>query len=182
MSTVKGTVAYDVVDSPVGPLFAAVSDLGLCMLSFDGNPDLTAEAASERLGAPARRYPEELLGLRTQLRGYFDGSLRDFDLPLDLRATTDFGRRVLEATVRVGFGDVATYGDIAKAMGEPNAARAVGQALNRNPVAIVVPCHRVVGSGGSLTGYGGGIDRKEALLALEGIRCHRRSLVLASSN
>jgi methylated-DNA-[protein]-cysteine S-methyltransferase len=167
---VRTSAAYDVLESPLGPLFAATTTRGLCTLAFGAEVALEASEASRRLGMTARRYPEQLLDVRYQLEEYFAGRRTAFDLALDLRLASPFGRRVLEATSGIGFGSVATYGEVAHRAGVPKAARAVGQALNRNPVAIIVPCHRVVGSAGNLTGYGGGLERKEALLALEGAR------------
>ena len=106
--------------------------------------------------------------VRRELDEYFEGGRQDFDLTVDLSPLPRFQREVLEELVRVPYGHVDTYGALAKRIGKPQAARAVGGALNRNPVPIVVPCHRIVGASGSLTGYGGGLERKEALLGLEG--------------
>ncbi|MDH6137873.1 methylated-DNA-[protein]-cysteine S-methyltransferase [Kitasatospora sp. MAA4] len=104
-----------------------------------------------------------------QIDGYLAGELREFALPLDLRLATAFGRQVLAALAGVGYGRTATYGELARAIGRPTAARAVGARLGANPLCVVLPCHRVVGSTGSLTGYAGGTDAKRQLLALEGI-------------
>lgn len=101
-----------------------------------------------------------------QLREYFAGSRRGFDLPIEL-AGTPFRRAVWDALLRIPYGEVKTYGEIAREIGKPKASRAVGVACHNNPIAIIVPCHRVVGSGGALTGFGGGLDVKEKLLALE---------------
>ena len=108
---------------------------------------------------------------RQQLTEYFAGQRREFDLPL-APAGTDFQRRVWELLREIPFGETVTYGDLARRLGNPRAARAVGMACNRNPIAIVVPCHRVVGSTGSLTGYAGGLDTKAFLLKLEGALPH----------
>ena len=108
---------------------------------------------------------------RQQLTEYFAGQRREFDLPL-APAGTDFQRRVWELLREIPFGETVTYGDLARRLGNPRAARAVGMACNRNPIAIVVPCHRVVGSTGSLTGYAGGLDAKAFLLKLEGALPH----------
>lgn len=167
--TVDRWIAYDRLDSPVGPLFAACTSEGLCALSFgDRAEDAAAELADR--AEEVRRYPEALLALRRQLDEYFAGRRRVFELEVDLRHTTGFVRAVLEETARIPHGAVRSYGEVAAAVGKPGAARAVGQALNRNPVAIVVPCHRVVGSSGDLVGFGGGLDRKRALLELENVR------------
>ena len=160
-------LAYDLLPSPLGPLLAARSDSGLCALTFD--VDVHRVSAASRLGnePEVRRYPEALLEVRYQLAEYFDGARRSFDLAVDLRGVTPFQRSVLDATVRIPAGATVTYGELAKRVGRPRAARAVGGALQRNPVWIVIPCHRVTASDGSLTGYGGGLDRKASLLRLE---------------
>ncbi len=106
--------------------------------------------------------------MRRELDQYFEGKRRRFDLPLDWSLVSGFGRRILGETARVAYGELATYGQIARRAGNPTAARAAGRALGANPIPIVVPCHRVVGSSGALVGYGGGLERKIALLELEG--------------
>ena len=121
------------------------------------------EISPRVLEAPARSD-----AARRQLEAYFAGSLHRFDLPLDRRLMSRFVRSVMDRTERVGFGHLATYGQVAKDLGRPSAARAVGAALGTNPIPIVVPCHRIVGANGRLTGYAGGLDRKEFLLRLEG--------------
>jgi methylated-DNA-[protein]-cysteine S-methyltransferase len=114
------------------------------------------------------RSPGPVDDLRRELDEYFGGTRREFDLPVDLSPLPGFQRSVLEELVRVPYGHVDTYGGLARRIGSPRAARAVGGALNRNPVPIVVPCHRIVGASGSLVGYAGGLERKQALLGLEG--------------
>jgi methylated-DNA-[protein]-cysteine S-methyltransferase len=156
--------AYDLVDSPVGTLLLAASDRGLCRIAYTPDPD--ALAAS--LGPRVLRVPSRLADARRQLDEYFAGDRQEFELPVDLRVPA-FQQDVLRELARVPFGALATYGELARRIGRPRAARAVGGALNRNPVPIVLPCHRVVGAGGSLVGYAGGLDRKRALLALEGV-------------
>jgi methylated-DNA-[protein]-cysteine S-methyltransferase len=121
----------------------------------------------EREGTELQESGEHNLRLIGQLDAYFAGRLREFKIPLDLRGTS-FQRRVWELLCDIPWGETRSYGQIAKALGRPKAARAVGRAVGTNPVSIVVPCHRVIGSDGTLTGYGGGLDRKEALLNLEG--------------
>jgi methylated-DNA-[protein]-cysteine S-methyltransferase len=105
--------------------------------------------------------------VKLELEEYFEGRRHEFDLPVDLRGRSDFSRVVLEHLARVPYGEVTTYGSLAARSGRPKAARAVGTIMNRNPVPIVLPCHRVVGSTGSLVGYGGGLERKRLLLDLE---------------
>jgi methylated-DNA-[protein]-cysteine S-methyltransferase len=159
-------VAYSLFDSPVGELLLAVSDRGLCRVSFDGEREL--EDLARTFGARVLRSEGPVENARRELEEYFAGRRRAFDLPIDLTGLPLFQRSVLDELVRVPYGEVSTYGALAARVGKPRAARAVGGALNRNPVAIVVPCHRIVGASGSLTGYAGGLGRKRALLELEG--------------
>jgi methylated-DNA-[protein]-cysteine S-methyltransferase len=161
-------VAYDFTDSPVGRLLVAASERGVCRISFDPEPDQELEALARDFGARVLRAPGPVDDLRRELDEYFEGARREFDLPVDLSPLPGFQRSVLEELVLVPYGHVDTYGGLARRIGHPRAARAVGGALNRNPVPIVVPCHRIVGASGSLVGYAGGLERKEALLGLEG--------------
>jgi methylated-DNA-[protein]-cysteine S-methyltransferase len=157
-------VRYDVIDSPVGELALAATDGGLCRISYgvDGFDDDVARV----FGARVLRAP--LDEVRRELDEYFAGSRREFDLPLDLRVAA-FQGDVLTALARVPYGVTTTYGTLAREAGHPQAARAVGTVMNRNPIPIVLPCHRVVGADGSLTGYAGGLDKKRLLLGLEGV-------------
>ena len=160
--------------SPVGPLFLAASEKGLVALEFDArlpgqqtirpNPrDLRVESKALRFeGADAR-----MSGYARELQEYFAGGRRDFSFPLDLRGT-DFQLACWRALLEIPYGETCTYADIARAVGRPQGFRAVGMANNRNPIAIVVPCHRVIASDGTMCGYGGGLDVKRKLLQLEG--------------
>jgi methylated-DNA-[protein]-cysteine S-methyltransferase len=161
-------VAYDLVDTPLGTLLVAASEAGLCRISYDPEPEREVERLARALGTRILRSPKPIDEVRRQLDEYFEHSRRAFELDLDLRLTADFSRRVLDELAKVPYGEVTTYGDLAARAARPRAARAVGTVMNRNPIPIVLPCHRVVGANGSLTGYGGGIERKEALLRLEG--------------
>jgi len=161
-------VAYDLHDSPVGTLFVAVTDRGVCEIHYDADPAAEAERLARLFGARVLRAPRPTDDARRQLDEYFDGSRREFDLEVDLRPAREFGRAVLEQLARVPYGELTTYGTLADRAGKPRAARAVGTIMNRNPIPIVLPCHRVVGSSGSLVGYAGGLDRKRLLLELEG--------------
>ena len=158
----------DVDDTPVGPLLVGVSERGLCRVGFDPEPEAELERLARQFGPRVLRTPKALDGVRRELDEYFAGRRHAFDLELDLRATPEFHRRVLEELNRVEYGHTTTYGALAAQVGAPRAARAVGTVMNRNPLPIVLPCHRVVGANGSLTGYGGGLPRKELLLRLEG--------------
>jgi len=174
------TVHSTTVTSPAGPLFLAASRKGLVALEFDvrmsgqqsirPNPrDLRREAARQAAGAKFafEEAPALLRPYTKQLDEYFSGQRREFTFPLDLRGT-DFQLACWRALLAIPYGETRSYADIARAVGKPNAFRAVGMANNRNPVAIVVPCHRVIASDGTLCGYGGGLDVKRKLLELEG--------------
>jgi methylated-DNA-[protein]-cysteine S-methyltransferase len=161
-------VAYDVVDTPIGALLVAVSDLGVARVSFDPEPDREVESLARTFGVRVLRSSRAVDRSRRQLTEYFEGERTAFDLPVDLRVEAPFRRSVMAELARVPYGNVTTYGALAARAGRPRAARAVGTIMNRNPVPIVLPCHRVVGSTGKLVGYGGGLGRKEALLRLEG--------------
>lgn len=150
-------------DTPVGPLTlvaAGAALTGLYMTEQRHRPP------QESFGAPADPGAPPFAVAIAQLRAYFRGELTTFDLPLALRGTP-FQRRVWAALCGIPYGETRSYGQLAEALGVPTAARAVGLANGRNPVGIIVPCHRVVGADGSLTGYGGGLDRKRRLLAFE---------------
>jgi O-6-methylguanine DNA methyltransferase len=161
-------IEWDVVESPVGALYIAVSAKGVCSVDFG----VTRSAFLSQLDPMARvgQNPAALAFVTRQLREYFAGARFRFDLPLDLSRLTPFQQNVLQVTRSITAGTVWTYRQVAEAMGKPQASRPVGQALGHNPVPIVVPCHRVVASDGSLGGYsaGGGLESKRLLLQLEG--------------
>ncbi len=160
---------YDVVESPLGPLLLAASDRGILRISFDADVEQHLEWLSQVAGRSVLRSPRQVDPLRRELDEYFDGRRHAFDLAVDLRDLTPFTERVLHELARVPFGETVTYAELATRAGNPKAARAVGMTMNRNRIPIVLPCHRVVGSGGSLVGYAGGLERKVALLTLEGV-------------
>ena len=160
-------VAYELADTPLGTLLLAKTEQGLCRIEYDPEPERATEALARTFGLRVLRAPGALDETRRQLDEYFEGGRRTFELPLDLRLARDFSREVLLELARVPYGEVTTYGALAARAGRPRAARAVGTVMNRNPIPIVLPCHRVVGSTGSLVGYGGGLERKETLLRLE---------------
>jgi methylated-DNA-[protein]-cysteine S-methyltransferase len=163
-------VGFDVVDSPIGDLLVAASDRGLAAISFDSEPEDSLERLARIAGPRVLRSPRSVDGARRELDQYFEGRRRSFDLSLDLRALPPFTLSVLDRLARVPYGETTTYGELARRVGHPRAARAVGTVMNRNRIPIVLPCHRVVGATGSLTGYAGGLEVKERLLELEGAR------------
>jgi methylated-DNA-[protein]-cysteine S-methyltransferase len=163
-------VGYDLFDSPVGTLLLAATPRGVCRISYDADPEAHAERFARAYGVRVLRAPRAVDAAKRELDEYFAGKRETFDLSLDLSAAAGFTRDVLGELARVPFGEVTTYGHLAARVGRPRAARAVGTVMNRNPIPIVLPCHRVVGSSGSLVGYAGGLDRKEQLLRLEGAR------------
>ena len=155
---------HAVIDSPIGPLTLVARGGALAGLYMEVRGH---EPAPGMLGVAAEVDSDPVLGeTASQLKAYFAGQLTSFDLPLDL-AGTGFQRAVWSGLRQIPYGETVSYGELARRIGRPSAARAVGLANGRNPVSIVVPCHRVIGADGSLTGYGGGIDRKRFLLALE---------------
>jgi methylated-DNA-[protein]-cysteine S-methyltransferase len=160
-------VSYDIADTPVGPLLVAVSEQGLCRISYDPEPERETEQLARMFGIRVLRSARPVDPVKRELDEYFEGRRREFNLSVDLRGRSEFSRAVLEQLARVPYGEVTTYGSLAARSGRPRAARAIGTIMNRNPIPIVLPCHRVVGSTGSLVGYGGGLDRKRQLLDLE---------------
>jgi methylated-DNA-[protein]-cysteine S-methyltransferase len=163
-------IGFDVVESPIGELLVAASERGLASIWFDPDPQTDLDRLA-RIGGPrVLRSPRSVELARRELEEYFAGQRRSFDLPLDLRALPPFTVRVLGELARVPYGETTTYGALAARVGHPAAARAVGTVMNRNRIPIVLPCHRVVGASGDLTGYAGGLDRKVTLLELEGAR------------
>jgi len=167
MSTLTNTLnavctAQALLDTPLGPVRVARTATGIAGLWFEGQKHHPGE-----LAAPMRHNDPLLRRAAQALQRYFAGKVADFDLPLDLHGTP-FQRSVWQALLRIPAGRTCSYGEIAQAIGAPQAVRAVGAAVGRNPASLVVPCHRVLGRDGSLTGYAGGVERKQALLALEG--------------
>ncbi|NUR76957.1 MAG: methylated-DNA--[protein]-cysteine S-methyltransferase [Thermoleophilia bacterium] len=156
-------VRYDIVDSPVGDLFLAATERGLCRISYW--PEGMEESLARTYGPRVLRSP--LDDVHRELDEYFEGTRREFDLPIDLRVAP-FHADVLAELARVPYGRTETYGSLAAKVGRPKAARAVGTVMHHNPIPIVLPCHRIVGANGSLTGYAGGLDVKLRLLQLEG--------------
>ena len=161
-------VGFDVVESPIGPLLVAATERGLARIFFDAEPELHLERLARTFGPRVLRSAPAVDAAHRQLDEYFAGDRSAFALDIDLRGTAPFAQQVLGELARVPYGQTTTYGTLAAKVGAPRAARAVGTVMNRNPLPIVLPCHRVVGANGSLTGYAGGLDVKERLLRLEG--------------
>jgi methylated-DNA-[protein]-cysteine S-methyltransferase len=163
-------VAYATVDSPLGALLAAATPRGLVRLAYaDNGFDAVLSRLAARISPRVLEAPERLDEVRRELEDYFAGRRRRFELPIDWALVGPFGRRVLEATSGIAYGEVSTYKEVAGRTGNPRASRATGNALGANPIPIVVPCHRVLRTGGGLGGYTGGLDIKRALLAIEGV-------------
>jgi methylated-DNA-[protein]-cysteine S-methyltransferase len=163
-------VAYTSVDSPLGPLVVAATPKGLVRVSyteFRGEDDVLEDLA-RRVSPRVLEAPARLDGVRRELEEYFEGQRERFDTPIDWSHLAGFTREVLRATADIPFGDVSTYAGVAEAAGSPRAVRAAGNALGSNPMPVIVPCHRVLRTGGALGGYTGGLERKEFLLRLEG--------------
>jgi O-6-methylguanine DNA methyltransferase len=169
------TLHSTLFSSPVGPLFLAASDKGLVALEFEARlpgqqsvrPNPRNLREENRQKAAFEQSPDVTHPYEAQLEEYFSGRRREFTFPLDLRGT-DFQLACWRALSDIPYGETRTYADIARTIGKSHAFRAVGMANNRNPVAIVIPCHRVIASDGTLCGYGGGLDIKRRLLELEG--------------
>lgn len=167
---------YAYIDAtPVGRLLIAGNEDGLKHVAFCQTHFSTQEVQPEPSWVLNERKLKEPI---QQLKAYFAGKRKAFDIPLACPGT-DFQKRVWKALCEVPFGKTATYGEIAKSVGNPGASRAVGLANGQNPIAIVVPCHRIIGSNGKLTGYGGGLSHKQTLLHLEGVSLTARSGTLS---
>jgi methylated-DNA-[protein]-cysteine S-methyltransferase len=153
-------LSYTTIASPIGELLLVGDERALCGLYMQQG---RRPARVDRRWRPDGSPFSETVG---ELREYFDGRRRQFETPLAMHGS-EFERRVWEALREIPYGETVSYGELARSLGQPSAARAVGLANGRNPIAVIVPCHRVIGADGSLTGYGGGLERKRALLELE---------------
>ena len=162
-------VGYGYVDSPLGRLTVAATPRGLLRIAYPSNdPDHVLEELAAKVSPRLLEAPAYIDEVRRELEEYFDGRRQQFDFPVDWTLTRGFVRRILRATARIGYGEVRSYREVARGAGNERAVRAAGNALGSNPIPVVVPCHRVVRTGGALGGYTGGLDRKEYLLGLEG--------------
>ena len=161
-------IAYRTLDTPVGPLLLAATEQGLLRVAYAGEGhEAVLESLAETVSPRVLSAPQRLEAASGQLDEYFAGRRRRFELPLDLRLASGFRRAVLTHLPEIGYGETASYARVAAAAGSPKAVRAVGTACARNPLPVVVPCHRVVRSDGSFGGYLGGPEAKRSLLALE---------------
>jgi methylated-DNA-[protein]-cysteine S-methyltransferase len=167
-------VYFSVLESPVGPLTVTANDEGFTAIHFEGG-----RAPREAAGAAFVRDDARCRPVKEQLEEYFRGARVAFDLPLVFRGTP-FQNRVWRALVAIPYGETVSYGALARAIARPSAVRAVGAANGQNPFVIVVPCHRVIGANGALTGFGGGLARKRLLLDLERSVAARRPLLFAA--
>jgi O-6-methylguanine DNA methyltransferase len=165
---VNAGIAYAHMDSPLGPVWIATTETGICAVRLgNGQPEEFFTWLSRHIGPePPRKDAKPLVAALTQLREYFSRKRREFDLPLDTRGTP-FQEATWAEVARIPYGTTTTYGEIARLIGRPRATRAVGGAISANPLPIVIPCHRVIGAKGSLVGYGAGLAAKAALLQLE---------------
>jgi methylated-DNA-[protein]-cysteine S-methyltransferase len=161
-------VAYCSVDSPLGPLTVAGTRRGLVLVSYQQPDDALLQRLADNLSPRVLEAPAQLDEARRELDEYFEGERREFELPVDWSLVRGFARRVLRATAAIRYGEVSNYATIAARAGSARGHRAAGNALGSNPIPIVVPCHRVLRTGGAMGGYGGGVERKEFLLRLEG--------------
>lgn len=165
-------VSYAIEPSPVGELLVAVTARGLIRIAYNAEEtaDEVLEELARRVSPRVLEAPATLDEVRRELDEYFEGKRTEFDIPVDWRLHDGFGRRVLRATARIPYGKLLTYGEVAAKAGSPRGSRAAGNALGSNRIPIVVPCHRVIRSGGKIGGYTGGLERKEFLLDLEHAR------------
>ncbi|MDA1096215.1 MAG: methylated-DNA--[protein]-cysteine S-methyltransferase [Chloroflexi bacterium] len=164
----RPVVRFDFLRTPIGRVFVGMSDQGVCDVTLDDPNEREYRLRLAQRAPEVWRDRDVVEPALTELDAYFRGRLTSFTVPVDLRAVTDFTRRVLRATRRIPFGALLSYGDVATRIGAPRACRAVGGALGRNPIPIIVPCHRVIAHGGKLGGFTGGLEMKQALLQIEG--------------
>jgi methylated-DNA-[protein]-cysteine S-methyltransferase len=168
----RSTVFYNEMDSPLGPLTIVCSELGVCLIEF-GSIDQTLTTIKvwmkkHFIKGQLTFSEEKVQPIIEQLTQYFEGERVEFDLQIDLIGTR-FQCLVWETLKKINYGETKSYKEIAKEIGAPKAVRAIGGANNKNPIPIIIPCHRVIGSNGALVGYGGGVDKKEILLEIEGV-------------
>ncbi len=169
--TEQKVLYVDEMESPLGILTMVATDAGLCQIQFGSfsSNDTTIKARLKKMGLTGelQHCTENLQQVKRQLHEYFNRKRTAFELPLHL-CGTPFQKKVWEALLQIGYGETRSYKQVAQSVGAPKAVRAIGGANNQNPIPVIVPCHRVIGSNGNMVGYGGGLDKKELLLSLEG--------------
>ena len=170
------TILSGRIETPIGEMVLLASDHVLLLLEFDDATDRVTREMKARFGAAAVERAGDPFGFSSRVRAYFDGDLGAIEGLATDGGGNQFQRRVWEELKRIPCGTTISYGELARRVGDPQAARAVGAANGQNPIAVVVPCHRVIGAGGKMTGYGGGLDRKEWLLHHEGLMIHGHRL------
>ena len=171
-------IRWTIFDSPLGPVGIAATEKGICQIEFNVDRTAFGRRWQERSGQKADYEPARFERLVGELQKYFQGKPVKFNEKLDFGSATPFAQRVWQATLRIPRGRTKTYREIARSIGKPRAYRAVGQALRKNPIPVIVPCHRVVGQNGRLVGFRGGINLKGKLLELEGVRLKKRQKVV----
>ena len=165
----KSTIHFGKVsDTPIGDIWIACSERGLVAIDWEKSESTFLKKLSRRIKTPPENNPRRLTHTDSQLREYLDGERKRFTIAIDWSMMRSFQREALLATFAIPYGHTSTYGEIAMQIGRPRSARAVGRAEATNPMPLVIPCHRVLGSDGKLRGYGGGLDIKKWLLRLEG--------------
>ena len=181
MSGSHEMVKYDSVRTPIGVVFVAMSGRGVCDVTFGKTSEAAYRRHLSRWALEVERDHAAVASVLDELDAYFTGRRRVFSMPMDVRHVSDFTARVLHETRRIPFSELRSYGEIARRIGSPLASRAVGGALGRNPVPVIVPCHRVIARGGHLGGFTGGLATKRALLRIEGHRVeeHRPAMLSA---
>lgn len=167
MEALPAEASYDCIETSIGPIFLVAGDGGLNRVAIRTDEDETV-AWIKRRGLRPEHNPAELRPYASQFREYFAGERRDFDVPFNLHGVSPFTHRVLDALLDIPYGHLASYRDLAVAVGSPRATQAVGNAVGSNPLPIIIPCHRIIRSDGSIGGYGPGVDAKWVLLELEG--------------
>lgn len=162
------TLRFSSLSTPIGLVFAGLSDRGVCDVTFDEPSEDAYRVRLVKKASEACRDDHALAAVLAELEAYFAGRLTRFTVPIDLRAATDFTAQVLRATRSIPFGKVCSYAHVARRIHAPGASRAVGRALSRNPLPIIVPCHRVITHDGRMGGFTGGVYAKRVLLRIEG--------------
>ncbi len=161
-------IRFSSVRTPIGKIFVGVTELGVFDLTFGIRSDVIYRSRLAQLALEVRRDDQALKFIIGEIDAYFSGDLKNFSIPVDLRTVTSFTSKVLRKAQKIRFGELVSYGELAASIGRTRASRAVGNALGRNPISLIIPCHRVVSHTGQIGGYTGGLKKKRLLLRLEG--------------